>query len=250
MSEKEKTAKEVGKKAKKLAGDDAGFGAERNAVGRIGEFQGDYGVDYFSGTKAQEHARDTQIKAKVLSDIRDIYAQNGQTGLVTNLAVTPEDVAAYKSFLNLEYLRDFDYFTGDKFLKDANPAQVKWIHDIYPDLFTRRVEELDKILDVQKRVAMLNIMGPRSKEDLLFMYELNRFKTKDINKFNAVVNTSVAASTGEVKYTRGALNVKEMFHTFPSNTERVNSDGIFAKFSGTTPTGGVDKTSRQGHYQY
>ena len=244
MSEKEKAAKEVGKKAKKLAGNETGFGAEH--ISPEASYQGAYGVDYFTGTKAQEHARDTSIKAKALADIRSIYDQSGEKNLQAHLTVTDQDVAAYKSFLNLEYLRDFDYYTGNKFLKGANPAQIKWIHEIYPDLFQRRVDELDKILDVQKKVAMINIMGPRSKDDLLFMYELNLWKTKDFTKYDAIVNKSVALGTGVTKVpTRGILNVADMFKTAPNAEERAASAGAYAQFNA-----GGDKTSRGGNYTY
>lgn len=244
MSEKESTAKELGKKAKKVAGKDAGYAIENER----GSYQLGYGIDYFGDTAAQKHAKDIEIKAKALQDIRDIYAAEGKntSNIISTLNVTDEDVKAYKAFLDLEYLRDFDFYTGDKFLKGANPAQVKWIHDIYPDIFQRRVDELDKVLNVQKKVAMLNIMGPRSKEDLLFMYELNLFKKKNPAKYTAIIETPVSKGTGVEKYTRGALSVADMFSNYPSLTERASSGGKYASLLGQADS----KISKETKFEY
>jgi hypothetical protein len=235
MSELEKAAKKVGKKVKKPT--DLGHGAEFRAND---DWQKKYGIDYLTGTGARRHAQDVEAKAKALADIRDIYEASGNdaANLQSTITVTEKDVEAYKAFQDLEYLRDFDDFTGKAFLKGATPAQVKWIHDIYPDIFDRRVKELEKVLNVQKKVAMLNILGPQSKEDLLFMYELENMKLRDRAKYEQILETSVATQVGAQKqWTRGMLNVAVMFNSFPSRNERrvINNAAHAGTYMGAKP---------------
>ncbi len=242
MSEKEKTAKEIGGKAAKHRDDELGFAAQfpsNQAGDKADSYQGKYGSDYFTGTAAHKHAQDLEIKAKALHDIRKIYHE--QVGALpepqATVTVTDSDVAAYKAFLDLEYLRDFDLFTGEKFLKEADPAQIKWINDIYPDIFQRRIEEIEKILNVQKKVAMINILGPRSKEDLMFMYELELMATRDKSKLEAILHKSVAEQVGtgdKEKKVRGFLSSAKMFSNFPTIDKRDKADtGTYLNNLGT-----------------
>ena len=231
MSEKEKTAKEIGKKAAKQRDTEMGFAAQfpsaQNDATAPTSFQKKYGADYFTGTEAHKHAQDLEIKAKALQDIRKIYKETKgeHAEPVATVSVTDKDVEAYKAFLDLEYLRDFDLYTGEQFLKDASPAQVKWINDIYPDIFTRRIEEIDKILNVQKKKALINVLGPRSKEDLMFLYEIDLMRSKKDGdeKYKAIFETSVALQVGQgdkAAKTRGYLSAKAMYENFPSIERR------------------------------
>jgi len=212
MSEIEKDAKVVGEAAKRGA---KGTLPEQQ-VNRDYALKG-YGIDYFGGTGAKRHAENLDTKTKALREIRDIYEANVGQAPVVNVDVTEKDVEAYKAFQDLEYLRDFENFAGESFLAGANPAQVKWFYDIYPELFERRVEELDKVLNIQKKMAIMNIMGPRSKEDLLFMYEVDQMKQKDNSRFETLFYKPVTMGVGEAKnWTRGMLNI---FKSFPPQNQ-------------------------------
>lgn len=211
-SEIEKDAKPLGKKIKKTLNK---IGPEYDQTGTLG----DYGIDYFDDTAARARALHIDTKAKALKDIRQIYANNEVGPTQAHLEVSEKDIEAYQAFEALEYLRDFDVFAADKFLKDADPAQVKWFYDIYPDIFQRRIEEIDKVLAVQKRVAILNVMGPRSKEDLHFLYELNLLGQKNKARMDSILNQPVSIGVGrgvgKNQRVRGWLNNTIMHANFP-----------------------------------
>jgi hypothetical protein len=107
------TAKEVGKKARKVESSDA-----QTQAGSAG-WQGGYGINYFpSDDPSVQHAQEQSIKAKALADIRQIYNLSGEK-ITRHTYSYRSDVAAYKALQDLEYLRDFDNMVGKSYLEDV-----------------------------------------------------------------------------------------------------------------------------------
>lgn len=53
----------------------------------------------------------------------------------------------------------------------SDPLVVRYVNELYPDYLQRRQEQLEKDIDIMKRLAMIRLQGgPRSKDDLLLKY--------------------------------------------------------------------------------
>lgn len=56
----------------------------------------------------------------------------------------------------------------------SNPLVVRYVNELYPDYLQRRQEQLNKDIDIMKRLAMIRLQGgPRSKDDLLLKYMID-----------------------------------------------------------------------------
>jgi hypothetical protein len=57
----------------------------------------------------------------------------------------------------------------------SNPLVVRYVNELYPDYLQRRQEQLEKDIDIMKRLAMIRLQGgPRSKDDLLLKYMVDQ----------------------------------------------------------------------------
>ncbi len=60
----------------------------------------------------------------------------------------------------------------------SNPVLMKWAQDMFPEYWEMREKKIDQNADIQKRLAKIKLLGPRSKDDftLLFAIATGRFQ--------------------------------------------------------------------------
>lgn len=101
-----------------------------------------------------------------------------------------------------------------------DPTHQRLINELYPEYFERRIDQIEANLEVQRKVAHLRLLGPRSKEDLRFAYFLE--------------TGTIALPTGPVfeptmtdnDKQRGLFNPFHLFNVNKINTARHSHAGL------------------------
>lgn len=102
-------------------------------------------------------------------------------------------------------LASFERFIRDRFnLND--PVQSRLVHEMYPEYFEKRLEQIDSHLELQRRAAKIKLLGIQDKDDLMFLYAIasNKIKIPD----NAVFAPKSYNDTES--FERGLLNPRRI----------------------------------------
>lgn len=99
----------------------------------------------------------------------------GHKPLQIQTEITQKDIDIIKRKAYVATLRDFDDWLIKTYLGGVND-QVKraWLLEVYPGWFERQTEAISKLNDVKKKYELMKIDGPKSIEDIYFMYVYER----------------------------------------------------------------------------
>lgn len=162
-----------------------------------------YGVDYIGYDPNLAHLDE---KALAMGELKKLYDARGNPNIQATYTATESDIESFRKLRNAEYLSAFDNMVSQEYLSKADPAQQQWLAQVYPEIYQRRIDEINRIAELQKRLAILEITGPRTKEDLEFIFwmEMNPDEKKKVEK---AVHLGVGrATTGEDDLKVGWLN--------------------------------------------
>lgn len=106
-------------------------------------------------------------------DIANIKAQfaQGMAGQNWNVPFTTEDAAYMLSKRDDQERALFDVWVDHKF-DLTDPAQVRMLQEIAPELYRRKEEMIDTMQNIASRYAKLRLRGPRTLDDLFLEWQV------------------------------------------------------------------------------
>jgi hypothetical protein len=164
--------------------------------------------------------------------VGDAKKTHGATpfGLVTAPDWLPEWLE-HKEAIQEEEL--FEKWFG-KMFNMADPIQKQMSMKLLPEFWDRREELLKAKFDVMKRAALINLRGPQTKEDLIFLYGVNSGKivlptgdfwlpgqTKEPSKFHAGIFNIWSAVT-PTKADSTTLGMQGLFNNSKPDAQQMN----------------------------
>lgn len=68
-------------------------------------------------------------------------------------------------------LQNFHTFLQDHYKIDSNnPVLLKWAQEMFPEYWSAREKMIDTTADIQKRLAKMRLMGPRTRDDFTLLF--------------------------------------------------------------------------------
>ena len=179
---------------------------------------GGYPARYFAEDEDEKDLRALQAYARELN-LANVPAY---------YMIDKKDINIVKKKSAARTLAQYDSFIETLFnLND--PKDVRLIKEITPDYFTRREDELNRKLELQKKVNKIMLFGVQSKDDVDLLFAMH---SGDITLSpNASWYLPDLAVANEIaKYTRGFYNV----HRLWDNYQRRNGPnlGLFNRTTG------------------
>lgn len=81
-------------------------------------------------------------------------------------------------------------------MRDMGPADVQRLVGAFPELIDQRMSQIDMQLAIQRRMAQIDLRGPKEKEDYYFLYAVNTGRIpKDVLTTSVVGGNAAAAQT-------------------------------------------------------
>jgi hypothetical protein len=163
-------------------------------------------AQYFSQADLERkyHAKHEYVKA---------LAQNKENEGVT-YTYQPTDAEIDHEYTKLN---EIEHANFEKWLADSydptDPVKANILYEMYPGFFDKRMEEVERHLALQRKIAQLKNRGPTSADDLYLMWQLSRNKIPIPSKPAFVTTDSEAAKYDEVRQ-RGVLNYKRLIDPF------------------------------------
>lgn len=111
-----------------------------------------------------------------------------------------------------------------------DPNQRKWLQEIVPEVMQKRIDFIDDIADIQKRLARIQNLGPQSKEDLEFLYQLRSMDEQTRKIMDAYIGKPVhllhkTDQTQAGGITRGFMNPNNIFGTYLKGNQSAGDAG-------------------------
>jgi len=126
----------------------------------------------------------------------------------------------------------------DNYFNMKDPINVRFVQEIYPEYFERRKAVIDEQADLQHRVALMRLYGPKSKEDLITLYGIYSGAVPLPKAPLFRPELWYGAKTGVADYNKGLFSIKKIFSAgLPAYGTRHDMDVFPAAES---PTGGYD----------
>lgn len=105
-----------------------------------------------------------------IANIKSQFAQ-GMAGKNWNVPFTTEDAAYMLSKRDDQERALFDVWVDHKF-DLTDPAQVRMLQEIAPELYRRKEEMIDTMQNIASRYAKLRLRGPRTLDDLFLEWQV------------------------------------------------------------------------------
>lgn len=179
-----KTVKEQQKLTSKL---NANYALGENQRRKAGVVDEDLGAVYYKDSEAEKRQ---QFKREYVKKVGQKLDKNQVPYIVSEGEI---DLAYEKE-------RGFEQYAFEKWLAASfppnHPIYGKLVREWFPGFYDKREELIDDQLMLQKRAAMIKLFGPRSKDDILFMYSINKGDLK-------VPDEPVHLDNAENAYNRG-----------------------------------------------
>ena len=130
------------------------------------------------------------------------------------------DIAILKKKAYLRTLVDFDRWITRDYLPQGLDSQVikNWLHEVYPEWFERQAEQIAKMNDVKKTYEIMRIEGPKTIEDLYFMYQFNKAAETHLGSNLAIITTNncnipfTSDAYGNEQFDRGIFNMRRRLY--------------------------------------
>jgi len=126
------------------------------------------------------HKKEPAIWEK--QDYAKLLIPNAQ--IQPRLEITDEDIQVMKDKAYRATEWDFNNYVGEMLKPNESPANKAFLHKIYPEWFTKQTQAIENWHDTKKRIEKLQIMGPKSKEDLFMLYRLGFTQNGGIGSAN------------------------------------------------------------------
>lgn len=173
--------------------------------------------------------------------LKDIVKNKMNEGIIGKPAFDPRVFeVAKKKEAEIE-LANFENWIGES-MALKNPIEIEYLKGMYPEYFSGRAELMLQRLEIFKFYMFYMIYGPRSKEDLVLLYQIK----KDANLFNGFVdifekftelsvrdplNTDVNSMMGTYRkringYSDGMISYKTPGVTFDNISSFTAKDGV------------------------
>ncbi len=91
--------------------------------------------------------------------------------------ITDKEVKAWLQKEQQAEVLKFEQFFAEHYahnLTPHTPAELRWAQDIMPDFWKQREAKIHQQSELQLRLALINLWGPQSKEDLLLLHGIQR----------------------------------------------------------------------------
>lgn len=133
----------------------------------------------------------------------------GLTGEQPHISVnvTDQDIEVMHKKADMARMTQFQQWIGDKFFVHGDPAESQWLQTIYPEYFEERERDNEERHELLKKHEQILLYGPKSKDDLYFMY---------LAENDALLREKLATTTGPTlpydlsdtskAFVRGAFN--------------------------------------------
>ena len=169
-----------------------------------------YGADYFPVTP-EKRAEIMREKEKLMRQLGDGW----------NASITDKDaMVAIKQNERMEKKRFDDWFS--EFLPNSldDPASQRVAQELNEDFFQRRIEKINQWSEIQKKIAIIQLMGPKNKEDLyiLYLWQTGRLDVPDEPVFR-----QNARSDGSAEFSRGLFNWRRRNNRKNFNFEKADN---------------------------
>lgn len=90
----------------------------------------------------------------------------------------------------------------------ANPMEAQTLYEMYPGFFDKRMDEVDRHLALQRKIAEVKNRGPTTKEDLYFLFQLDNNKIPIPTRPAFETGQNRRAQLNVDKRAYGALNIR------------------------------------------
>lgn len=161
---------------------------------------------------AQYHARTEAERAIGLKQDYVRHLNEFKPELNARYDVTQSEIdALVRRYDEVDLINFERHITSWFNIKD--PTHQRLINELYPQYFERRLDQIEANLEVQRRIAHLRLLGPRSADDLRFAYFL---ETGVIAKPTGPV---FDPKTDDNKNSRGLFNPYRLFDFSKTNAD-------------------------------
>ena len=90
------------------------------------------------------------------------------------LPYTMDEIKAIERKLQQGAEMGFDgWFANTWQFESDNPVMQRWARDVNPEYFRRREEQIQNMAELQKKIALMKLYGPRTAEDLELLYAID-----------------------------------------------------------------------------
>lgn len=174
----------------------------------------EFAAEYFEEQEREKrHRAYIDYAPQFAREVRDV-AQKDQKGASVQVNVSPPE-AAIDIYMQKEEeaaLAAYEYWIGAKYLnlysgdgKGPDLASQKLVRELFPDYFERRLAQINRNTEIQKKAAKIKLFGaPRTPEELEFQYMLETGQIEIPTTLPFETGT-VVKSTANSK--RGVFNV-------------------------------------------
>lgn len=149
--------------------------------------------------------RDTKLRLK-----QEYISQQGAGGVNLGEAhLNDSDLKVIEDIEKQKQTNSFESFVASYY--DMNdPATAKLVEEMMPEYYEKRQESIEHMAELQKQLALIDLRGPKSKQDLMVLYLVN---TGAIPLPKGTLFEPREWSKTNEDFTRGILNPRRYFST-------------------------------------
>lgn len=166
-----------------------------------------YAPKFAADMKAHDVDNTVQTVVSPTWEMLEVYKQKEEEAAL----------AEYEQWLGQNYLGLYDKYGNPKPNQKIDISKIKLVQELFPDYFERRLAQIDRNIEIQRKAAQIRLFGvPRSKEDLEFLY----LQEKGYIEIPSMLpyETGTDKATGD--RTRGILNMNR----YSKNTNKTKRE--------------------------
>ena len=164
-------------------------------------------------------------KEKNLRLFQEYAAELQTSGIPAYYNIDKSDVKLIKKKANEEELSAFDAYI-ETYFNFNDPKDVRLVKEMVPEYFTRREEEMNRSLELQKKMNKIALFGCQSREDLELLFALDAQLIRPSQHASWVL-PAFNLDDNRAKYNRGYYSL----HRITTDSRRVN-DTVFNRYAG------------------
>lgn len=179
---------------------DNGWGA---TVGGTGPEPESYGREYPVQLNKPKPDRDTKLRLK-----QEYIAQQGSGVNLGQAHLSDGDLKVIEDIERQKQTNSFESFVASYF-DLSDPATAKLVEDMMPEYYEKRQESIEHQAELQKQLALIDLRGVKTKQDLMVLYLL---QTGAIPMPEGALFEPKKWAHRDRDFTRGILNPRRYFN--------------------------------------
>lgn len=175
------------------------------------------------------NALTSKSKYDKIAEAKLALGNQGQSEGVTPFGVAElkdKDIHWLLKKRETEAYANFQQWFATNFDKMA-PHEKQYAREAFPQFYEERTKQLDRTIELEKKIAQLKILGIRSKEDMMLQWAIESGYI-DASPLQNVLHPekSDALKSRQARFKRGLLNPKRGRGDWGDNNRQANSEAL------------------------